>query len=58
MPRGVQQALVGEGHGQLPREGSGWPVQGRNLLGEEGGHWSQLRGGLRTAEGEAGSWLE
>ena len=38
--RGVQQALVGEGHGQLPREGPGRPVQGRNLLGEEGGHWA------------------
>ena len=39
VPRGVQQALVGEGHGQLPREGPGRPVQGCNLLGEEGGHW-------------------
>ena len=38
--RGVQQALVGEGHGQLPREGPGRPVQGRNLLGEGGGHWA------------------
>ena len=67
MPRGVQLALVGEGHGQLQREGSGRPVQGHNPLGEEviGPLVSAERrpqdsskGGWQLAEaaGEAGSW--